>query len=241
MPLFAEVPVEAMRQLVLDAVLVDLPKGKELISVGQRSDALYAIIEGEVSVEVPNLEEPLNVGEGGVVGESCLLDGVARRANVRVVEDLRALKIPKTVLNALVVKHPSMGDVLLELLSRRLIANLMNSSPVFKAFDNVGRQQLAALFEVRRADEGTVLVQQGKRMDGLYIPLLGTLDAGGQRVPLGDVLGHASLISYQPSEHTVRATTDVLLLRLSLMRFTELASMFPSVLEYLSNLSPSEI
>jgi hypothetical protein len=65
---------------------------------------------------------------------------------------------------------------LLELLTRRLLGNLLQSSPLFQEFDAHSRQELAQLFEIRRAPRGMVLAEIGKVMDGLYINLTGTLE-----------------------------------------------------------------
>ncbi len=243
MPLFAEVPLAVLRRIVMESNLLDLKDRELLIKKGDHADSVFAIIEGNVAVEMGSGQ--VSLGEGDIVGESCLLDDVRRRAEVTAVGHVRALEIPKTVLDQLVEEHAAVGDLLLELLTRRLIGNLLVNSPLFSAFDPGTRKELASLFEVRRLEEGTTLMASGKRSDGLYIPLLGRLDAlhrgDVHKVSLGQMIGQRSLLTQSPSEIDARAGTDVLLLRLPASRFNELAAMYPSVLEHLSNLAAEPV
>ncbi len=239
-PLFAEVPREVLLELVVKAELVDTPAGQPIVSEGEVSDALFVLVEGDAHVHVPGLE-PIVLGEGDVIGETCLLDDVRRRADVLAgAGGVRALRIPKATLDALVPEHPILGDVLLELLARRLISNLLQTSPVFAGFDPHTRTEVAALFELRRAEEGTVLVSAGKRSDGLYCTLLGELLVGDHLRGPGAILGQRTLLSREPSTTDVTCMSDVLLLRLPAKRFNELAATYPPVLMYLSELSADE-
>ncbi len=243
MPLFAELPREVFTQMIADAELVELHKGDTLIEVGAASDSLFVIIEGQAEVRVPNRPEgdPILVGEGDLVGETSLLDDVQRAADVVATGPCQALKIAKASLDTLVEKYPALGTLLLELLSRRLISNLLQTSPVFAAFDVQTRSDLAKMFELRRAAEGTVLVAQGKKSDGLYCTLLGEIEFAlgdqSRAVGPGAVFGQRSLLSREPSKLDVRCGTEVLLLRLPAKRFNELAALYPPVLMHLSQLA----
>ena len=98
------------------------------------------------------------------------------------------------------------------------------------------------MFEVRRAEAGTVLLEEGKRSDGLYILLVGTAERVSSQdetvaVPRGRAFGERSLLSQAPASATVRTTSEVLLLRLPSAKFTELAAYFPPVLEHLTELA----
>ncbi|HJK89237.1 MAG TPA: cyclic nucleotide-binding domain-containing protein [Polyangiaceae bacterium LLY-WYZ-15_(1-7)] len=244
MPLFAELPKDVFKRLLELSELVEVPAGETLVAAGDPSDALYVLTEGSVSVHVPGRAgPPILLGEGDVVGESCLLDDVARRADVRVpAGGVRALKLPKAMLDALVTAYPPLGDLLLELLARRLISNLLVTSPLFAGFAPETRKELASLFELRRAEEGTRLVAKGKRSDALYCLLLGKLEVETPedvRVEVGPgaVLGQRTLLTQAPSEVEVDCKSDALLLRLPAARFTELAALYPTALAYLSELA----
>lgn len=245
-PLLAELPKPVLQRLLAEAELRELEAGAFLIEVGQPSDALFLLVEGGVSVHVPgSTEAPIALGEGELVGESCLLDEVSRRADVVVAPGgVSALRIAKSTLDALVDEHPPLHDLLLELLGRRLLANLLLTSPVFTGFDADTKRELAGLFQLRSASKDTVLVEHGKRGDGLYCVLLGALEARGERTKRlgpGTVLGQRSLITRQSSSVDVICVTDTLLLRLPAARFNELAATYPPVLMYLSELAAGPI
>jgi CRP-like cAMP-binding protein len=242
MPLFADVPPEALHHLLRDSTLVDLEDGQALVRMGEPSDALYVVVEGEVEVKVAGLPPgAVRLGEGEVVGETALLEDVERRADVVARGPLRALRFPRALLEAMVAERPRVGDVLLELLTRRLISNLVRTSELFAAFDQSTRIELARMFEVRRADPGTTLIAEGKRSDGLYVLLLGRVSVriADKRLELGPgaMVGERSLLSRTPAGATVRTETEAVLLRLPASRFTELAALYPPVLMHLAELA----
>ena len=242
-PLLAEVPKEALSKLLGAAELVDLADSEVLVKAGEAADSLYILAEGTAEVLVPGVPAgTLMLGEGEIVGETCLFPGVRRKADVVARGHLLALKLGREALLDLVTAHPIVGDILYELLTKRILANLLRTHELFAAFDPGTRLELARLFEVRRAGPGTRLLEAGKRSDGMYVPLLGLFEAtrpDGRvvEVPAGRLLGEGSLMTRAPSQSTVETKTDALVLRLSTMRFTELASTFPPVLAHLTDLA----
>lgn len=243
-PLFTQVAEETLQSIARDSSLVELEGGAWVIRKGDPADSLYAIVEGAVRVHVPGLGEEgaIILGEGDVFGESCLLTDEPRHADVSVEGRLSALCIPKSVLDAAVTREPQVGDVLFELLTRRLIGNLLATSELFVAFDGATRVELAHLFELRRAAEGTLLLERGKRSDGLYILLTGRLetdDGAGNVIPLGagTVIGQGSLLSRSPADLSVRAAAESTVLRLPAAGFSALATQFPPALEHLAELA----
>lgn len=241
-PLLASVPAEARDRLLTAADLIQLADGETLVRAGEPSDALYVLAEGHAEVRVPGVDKPLPLGEGEILGETCLFPGVTRRADVIAKSALTALRIEAKALLEIVAAHAEVGDVLYELLSKRLVSNLLKTSELFAAFDPATRNELAKLFEVRRAPKGTSLFAVGKRSDGMYVPLLGLLEAtlpDGRvvAVPAGRMLGEQTLFTRAPSTVGVTTTSEVLLMRLSASRFNELATMYPAVLAHLSELA----
>jgi CRP-like cAMP-binding protein len=117
--------------------------------------------------------------------------------------------------------------------------NLMHASPLFAAFQPPSRLELAQMFEVRRADPGTVLAERGKRSDGLYVLLAGNVtataaDGEETRIARGSAFGHASLVGGVAADVTVRAATEAVLLRLPAGKFSSLAALYPPVLALLA-------
>jgi len=243
MPLFAEVPRPILMRMVRESRLVDLEPDQPLIERGTTADALFVLIEGSVEVMRHSSQDTVVLSEGDVLGISCLLDRVTYQGDAVARTPARALRISKLLLDRLVAEHPPLGDLLLELLGRRLVATVVRSAPLFAGFHNHTRWEVAALFEVRRASKGTILVEAGKRADGLYIPMIGQLvafDPEGHeigRLRLGRPLGQHSLLSAGPSPITVQALSDVLVLRLSARRFREVVDKHPAMASYLEELA----
>ena len=238
MPLLAELPDPIRRELFAGAELVTRGSGELLVARGARADGIYLIVEGVAEVRVPGRSRPVLLGEGEIVGEGALLDDVERRADVAAHGHLQALFVAKSLLDTLVAKHAPLGDVLLDLMGRRQIANVLETSAVLGGFDGPTRAELAKLFELRRATAGTTLVEVGKRSDGLFVVLVGKLgNETGRLLTAGAALGQRSLITREPATSTWKAITDVLLLRVPAARFTLLAASFPPVLARLSELA----
>lgn len=236
--LFVDVPKEAMTEMVQAAHLVDLANGAPVYRRGEPADGLYVVVEGKVDLIVPGTKKKLVVAEGSAFGEDALLEAALRIATTRVNGRLLALKIPKIALDAIVQRHAMLGDVLFDVLVRRLITMALQTSPLFAAFDVPKRKELARLFEVRRAAAGTVIKERGKRSDGLYVALAGDIEIEGTgTIALGNMFGHTSLLSDALEERTVRARRESVLLRLPAARFLSFAARVPAALTHLAELA----
>ncbi len=239
--LFADVPREALLAMASASELIELGPDETLIRTGDPADSLYAIVEGSVKVIIPGLDQDVRhvLREGEIFGEACLLTDEPRHADVVSAEPLTALRIPKATLDALVKAHAEVGSVLMGLLTRRLLVNLIKTSPLFAALDLETRREVARLFEIRKATSGTVLVQAKKRGDGLYIPLTGKLevkrtDDTMHTLPAGTIVGQDTFLGHAASSYTVRTLGDTVMLRLASSRLMELVTQYPMVLEQLS-------
>jgi CRP-like cAMP-binding protein len=246
-PLFAEVPQQALIDMVKGAEVLELGDGAVVMRRGEPADALFGIVEGSVDVVVPGQQTKMTLAEGDVFGEACLIAGEKRHADAIVRGHLLALKIPRQVFNQIVGSYPRLAEVLLELLTRRLLGNLLQSSPLFQEFDARGRQELVHRFEVRRAPRNTTLAQIGKMMDGLYINLTGTLEVmyadgrPGEVHESGTMFGQGSLLTHEPSDVTIRSMGNMLLLRLPVSSFQTIAMQYPGLLAHISELTGTSV
>ena len=246
-PLFAEVSQEALIELVKGSEVIELPDASVVMRRGDPADALWGIVEGSVEVVVPGQRARTTLAEGDVFGESCLLAGETRYADVVVRGHLLAIKVPRHVFNPIVAMYPRLAEVLIELLTRRLLGNLLQTSPLFQEFDGRGRQELARKFEIRRAPRGTVLAAAGKAMDGLYVNLTGKLEVSyadgrpSEQHESGTMFGQAGLLTNAASDITVRALANMLVLRLPAAAFHAIAMQYPGMLAHLSELAGSSV
>jgi CRP-like cAMP-binding protein len=245
-PLFAALPPMVLAAIVAGSELIELPHAAVVLRVDDEGDALYGIVEGSVNLTVPGQAFELTLAEGDVFGEGCLLEEAKSHMDVVVMGQLTALRIPREVLLHSVEEHPPLAGLVLALLTRRLLGNLLQVSPLFQDFDAAGKASLARLFEVRRVAAGTQLAVAGKKMDGLYISLTGTLDieeTGTQAwsAPPGSMFGQASLLSHTPSGVAISAAVDMIVLRLPAARFSGLVMEHATVLARLAEFSTGEV
>ncbi len=243
MPLFAEVPQAVLAQIVKESRLVDLELGGKLFDKSTSANALFTLVEGTIRLTRRDDEEAIILSEGDVVGISSLLKHVCYEGDAVARTQVRALRISTLLLDQLVAKHPPLRDVLLELLGRRLVSTLVRTAPMFASFDNAARAEVASMFEVRRASRGTTILEAGKHVDGLYIPMIGELSAtapNGEtvgRLKLGQALGEHIMLTETSSAVTINAASDVLLLRMSAERFRNLVLKHPTIVAHLEQLS----
>jgi CRP-like cAMP-binding protein len=228
--LFADIPEAALADLAREAERVELADRGPIFVAGAPADALLVIVEGCAQVCRAGTAG-VELREGDVLGESVLLPGGVHPADVRARGAFVALRVSKAALDRLVAKHPAVGEVLFDLLARRLVANALETSPLFAPFDAPTRAEIARAFEVRRARAGTVLQDKGKRGDALYLVLSGALEAKGikgtERLISGASVGHDTLVTRAPAERTVTAATDAVLLRLPAAKFAAFATESP--------------
>ncbi len=242
--LFADISKHALTELAAASVRVPLRDGDFVVRKGALADALYVIVEGCVRVILPALPSGgIDLAEGQIFGEACLFDHATRQADVCAKGDLLLLRIPMTDLHRITHDHPELNDVLFGLLAGRLIANLLQTSSLFMGFDLEQRREIARMFEVRRAAPDTLLQQEGKASDALYVSLLGDIEMekDGLIAPLppGSVFGHESIVNRAPADRTLRVASESIVLRMPYKRFVAFAAHYPTSLEHLSELASS--
>jgi CRP-like cAMP-binding protein len=235
--LFASLSRDALVALANATTLVEFVPGAMIIVRDERAFALYAIVSGVAKVIVHGNPE-IRLHEGDVFGEASLLDEGTRQADVRAETPLMTLRVEKRALDEVTKSHTEVESALFDLLARRLIMNLMNSSPLFAAFDPPARLELAQKFEVRRAEAGTVIAERGRRSDGLYVLLAGNVMAEREsgeatRIARGTAFGHASLLG-RAADVTIRAATEAVLLRMPASGFSSLVALYPPALAHLA-------
>ena len=91
-PLFSDVPDEALQKIAPFATSEEWPEGKEIVKEGGFSNHFYAIEEGTAKVERGG-EHLADLKEGDIFGEQGLLEHSERSATVTSTSDIRLIKI----------------------------------------------------------------------------------------------------------------------------------------------------
>ncbi len=239
--LLADVSQPVLGELARAAELQTFERGEPVVRQGESADTLYVIVEGTARVALSWRQSGVDLAAGQVFGEAALLQEGKRHTDVWAETDLVLLGIATADLHRIMSQYPELRSVLFDLLARRLAANALQTSPLFAAFDREHRMELARMFEVRRALPGVALQQAGKRSDGLYLLLMGTLVVrAGQlftRLRPGSMFGYRSLLSRAPVERTITAESECIVLRLAAKRFSAFAMQYPPALDHLAELA----
>jgi len=112
-PLFAEVPEEALQTIAPFAQLEEWPEGKDIVREGAFSNHFYAIEEGSAKVAVDG-NEVATLGPGDVFGEQGLLEHDVRAATVTSTSDIKLIKIEHWELSRMKKAMPDAYDELLK-------------------------------------------------------------------------------------------------------------------------------
>ena len=117
-PLFSDVPDEALQKIAPFATTEEWPEGKEIIKEGGFSNHFYAIEEGTAKVERGG-EHLADLKEGDIFGEQGLLEHSERSATVTSTSDIRLIKIEHWELSRMKKAMPEAYDDLVKKVEER--------------------------------------------------------------------------------------------------------------------------
>jgi PPM family protein phosphatase len=106
--LFRDLTMNELYQLLNIATLIELRAGEQLLTEGERSDGMYLLTEGEVSVQRGGQQLAV-LRRGDHVGEMMLFRNRPRSATVAAITACKLLRIERTRLFELVRKEPVLG------------------------------------------------------------------------------------------------------------------------------------
>jgi cAMP-dependent protein kinase regulator/CRP/FNR family cyclic AMP-dependent transcriptional regulator/cGMP-dependent protein kinase 2 len=117
-PLFSEVPDEALQSIAPFATSEEWPEGKEIVKEGGFSNHFYAIEAGSAKVEQGG-EHIADLGEGDIFGEQGLLEHSERSATVTSTSDIRLIKIEHWELSRMKKSMPEAYEDLVKKVEER--------------------------------------------------------------------------------------------------------------------------
>ena len=249
-PLFSDLPHGAFVRLAERIVLHRVPAGATVLREGEAGTSFFVVASGSVRVEKGTPGGPAaplaTLAEGSFFGEMALLSGEPRAATVVAAGECELLEIRADVLLELAREHPRVIESLGRFYRRRLLANAMATSPIFRPFGREERAEVMGRFRTREVPAGAAVITEGEPSDGLYVVLSGALEVwkrrdGDQalagRLREGDLFGEMSCLRKVPASATVTAARRCLLLRLPRAAFDELVVTYPQILELVAELA----
>lgn len=109
--------------LAAQATVALFPAGALLMAEGDFADAMFAIVEGKVSVTFHDKRGDehgvASLGPGDVVGEMALLTGMRRQATVVAEGEVTAVEITKATIEGIFRRAPDLIDRIGEVLAKR--------------------------------------------------------------------------------------------------------------------------
>ena len=248
-PLLSELEHDAFLSVVRAVRLRRVPAGAELAREGETGNAVSIVVSGKVVVtkrmsdgSATTLAE---LGEGQIFGEMALVTESPRVATVLADTAVDLFELPRSVLQALGPDASQLQSALSRQVCDRMVKNLTNLSPVFRALPEDSRTHLLTRFQTRLVEAEEDIIVEGQLGRGLFIILDGlvqvTLRKGGKRHLLnwlreGDVLGEISLLRNTPATATCTASRRTLLMFLDRSDFEALSTDYPQVVEKIKEL-----
>jgi CRP-like cAMP-binding protein len=265
-PLFGEVDPRLLERLIERVTLVELSAGRRVFEKGDPADAMYVIVAGQVAAL--SRSEPSGellrlalLGPGDFFGEVGLLGDQPRQATIRAEEETQLLRLDRQAVAKLCEEDPRFLRKLVGFLRERLVDGLMLTSPLFTPFPPEDQATLKRLFRFVEIAEGTRVITQGQKSDGLYVLLTGKAEvlcapapqasaevargsasnpsAGETRLGLlgpGDVFGEMSLLQNRPAVASVVLCRKAFALKLPDRYFMQLLMTHPVLMEYVATL-----
>jgi cAMP-dependent protein kinase regulator len=247
--LFSSLTVPALRELLPAFSARTVPKGEKVIKQGAPGAEAFVLARGELEVmkEAEGDEPALllaRLGSGALFGEMALLSRSPRAASVIAARPSVILEISIEALDAVAQKSPEVGAVVAAYCHRRMVANLVRTSPLLGPLSAGERQALIERFSAKTFETGDKLIHQGKESDGLHVIASGDVsvrrtdeDMVIARLGVGEVVGEVSMIFRRASNADVVADHPTMTLFLPRVRFMEIVREHPTLLAQLYELA----
>lgn len=240
LPLFAELPIDQVRALTRESVIVPLHVGQELPMPGAvdhgAASPLWVLIEGQVQLAAGGVPIGAQLGPGDFVGElsayyesGCLFRAEARAPG-------RALCVAPTVLQSLAARYDGVRSALEEGAWERAFSALGHASSLLAAVEPAARASLYARFEPVQVAAGEALLTEGAPAPWVWLIAAGSVERYGgalgpkvTRAGAGATVGAVSAWDGTPSGVSVRARRTTLAARVSAEAFRAMAAGAPGL------------
>ncbi len=225
-----------MRDLVVASfVPASYSFGQLIVREGDPADALYLLVAGRARmIRRGDRGEELSLGTlrpGETFGEGGFADRAIHSATVRASGEVEALRLDRSVFDALLKRRPEVREFF-ELQARH--RHLQHFFREFKVFSTLPPEAVGSLLralEPVEVAEGEVIIAEGDPPGPMYI-----IEDGRCRVHIGvegrrrnvaflrrgEFFGELSVFHNQPREGTVEAVTPCRLLRLTRETYADL-------------------
>jgi CRP-like cAMP-binding protein len=268
-PLFSQLERDGVRALIGAFGMITVPAGAVVIAEGEEGGEAYIVARGELEVRRQQRDvEPMSTASletagalpegssdsspasgkeltlarltnGALFGEMALLSRAPRAASVVACRPSILLVARREALEAVAAERPDVGVELAGHCRRRMVANLVRTSPVLIAVSPSERPALIERFETRVFEKGEKLITAGEDTSGLHLIASGEVavvgDDGGEPFVIstlgtGDVVGEVALVLRRKANADVLAVHPTVTLHLPREHFLLLIQEHPAIL-----------
>jgi cAMP-dependent protein kinase regulator len=249
LPLFSALEKEALRALIPAFEMITVPAGKEVIVEGAEGAEAYIVARGELEVRRRahdgDGEGPITLARltnGALFGEMALLSRAPRAGSVVACRPSILLVARREALELVAEKRPDVGAELAAHCRRRMVANLVRTSPVLRNVPPLERPALVERFETKTFEKGERLITTGEDPDGLHLIASGEVSVVGYEgtepfviasLVVGDVVGEVALVLRRIASADVVAVCPTVTLHLPRGDFMDLIREHPAILQSL--------
>ena len=242
-PLLRDLDEEARQTFQKEMVPVMYDPGTVILREGDPGTSLFLILDGEIRVTKlqPSGEEKelavLNAGE--FFGEFALLVDQKRHASITTVTQCTVLEIPKTTIQKISKKHPSILNVIKKFYRQRMQDLMLKNLPFFQLISEEKRSQYLGELHLLRFGPGTPVIKQGEKGGGFFLILLGDVEVvteteGSEEKLLavlgeGEYFGEMALLKRKPAMATVRTRSIVEIVQVPPKTFFQILADHPPI------------
>jgi len=249
-PLFSSISRAGLRALIEVFEVSTVTQGTVVIEEGTGGAEAYIVARGELEVrrKLENGESLVlaRLTGGALFGEMALLSRAPRAANVVACRPSILLVGRKDALDAVAERESEVAVELANHCRRRMVQNLVRTSPILSAVRAEERPALVERFETRVYEKGDKLIAEGNNPTGLHLIASGEVavirNEGGEAFVLttlgpGDIVGEVALVLRRPSSADVVAVHPTVTLHLAMEKFMSLIREHPTILAELYELA----
>ena len=225
-PLFGQLEPANLHAIVQKLVLQHVPSGESIYRLGDSSDALFLVDQGEVELTAENesgvLQELARQGEGSYFGAMSLLTGEDRLENATAIRNTNLWVLYRSDLEELAGRVPALGEALDQAVASRSTSRRepvdeerLRRFPLLTDL-NIGElQEVARHLRHSHLNRGEQVFRAGAPSSALYfiergVVRLQTLNGAGSWVRgVGEVFGEKAILSDEPYGQSAFAETDV--------------------------------
>lgn len=246
LPLFSSLEKPALRALIGAFEMITVAAGEAVIEEGSEGAEAYIVARGELEVRKGAQSEddpPLTLARltgGALFGEMALLARAPRAASVVACRPSILLVARRDELETVARSRPDVGVELAAHCRRRMVANLVRTSPVLLAVPGEERPALVERFETKVFEKGDRLIVQGNDPAGLHLIASGEVAVvrreGDEPFVIstlgpGQVVGEVALVLRRKANADVVAVHPTITLHLPQEEFLSMVRDHPAILQ----------